>query len=596
MKALNLNLTSTSSFINLLNKQSEYEASYSLSGFRIFLSEALAELDNSDYVEEFEKYVESFKALVDVKHVDYHVDLMTSKPLTEMAITKAIKIIVEECVLNHSYLEHRILGYKLGQKLCPKKVTINRAFKGASVATKLSYGCNLVQFFKHKGLLISKVFKGTNQHTHNCIELSPKFIDFLRTKGVYDRSVTIRTGSANYYVQSHSDEDTGGYSLSRKLMLNTNGFNKTVFQPDSVCGAVNKIQSVPYNLVNDDRLEGILSEYKSADKFYDENGVFMTKEWNKLISDISRFRGETFYFTYAMDDVGRMYDGGNYLTVQGDKFQKAMLEIAGEEIVRVDAKNQSIKLYKILGGDKTLDNDVREELAQYLNVGTNRTSFTRKNVKYPVMVACYGAMQKQVLGQTKEIGCEFRDLFPEDMTDDDKYNLFYNGLLQVAPGVIKLMNLIYKFNDENKTFYNFTMPDGMKVEMTTTEVVTHKGYYVDLISKSTRSVSIEAKVELNNKFNRMLAPRIIQAVDAYVAREVVRRCDFHISLIHDSFGVTAGNVDELIKVYAEVCADVFEMNLLENILGQLDPTLFFRIKKGGLTREDILTASLMEVE
>lgn len=587
------------SFIQLRNKQAELETQQSIEGFRLNLREILSELDLEELVDEWSLYLEAIGSS-DIKHSQYHYSLYQGKGVvTPNKMKKVLEKAVEEAVFNHSYLEHRILAYKIGQKLCPKTVVVGGKNLRSGPSTKLSYGANLIQFLKVQGLMTSKVFRGENKHTHNCVELSPKLISFLKEKGVYALAQRVRKGSAMFIAQNHStDEDNGqgGSILASKTMLNTSGFNPHVVQSASVCEALNKLQRVPYKLVDNQKLIPLLKEYQEADRWYDKDGIFMSKEWNKLIDDIKRFEDQNIYFAYAMDDVGRMYDCGSYLSIQGDSYQKQMLTINGKKIIRVDAKNQSIKIYKLLGRDSTLNVDVREDLAKELNTLTNSENFTRTNVKYPLMVATYGAMQRQVLKQSKDIGTEFRNLFPEGMEDTEKYELFTKALNNTAPSVVNLMNLIYRFNLEDQTRYNFTMPDGMKVSLTTTEVVTHKGYYISVAEGVTHSVSIEAPVESNSRYNRMLAPRIIHSIDSFIAREVVRRCDFHISLIHDSFGVEEENVEKLIQTYNEVCADIAEMNLLENILEQINPKIRFRIRKGGLTRDEILNSTLMEVE
>jgi hypothetical protein len=219
------------------------------------------------------------------------------------------------------------------------------------------------------------------------------------------------------------------------------------------------------------------------------------------------------------------------------------------------------------------------------------------------MIAFYGGMEKQLLDNTDTIKDDvryagthtIRDLVPEELKAG-LYKFIMTALEELAPAALKLMNLIYRFNNENQSHYQWTMPDGFVVSYDVMETVTHKGYYADLQMGKTHSVSIEAKVPNNTKYNRSLAPNIVRAVESYIAREVCRRADFAISMIHDSYGIEEGNEEKLFSLVKTVMADVNDMNLLHDMLTQIDPTLQFRITKGSLSRADIMAGMPLSYE
>ncbi|MCI4437527.1 MAG: hypothetical protein JHC33_12030 [Ignisphaera sp.] len=589
----------------LADKQQAYEASYSIAGLRLAIKESVSKLDaetlDINWIEYLSKFNDS-----SVEHKDYHYSLLSQHAINW---SKVFSILIENLVTNHSYLEHRVVGYKLGQELCNKVIVLSTGRVRASHSTKLTLGANIIQFLKVTGFIKNKVISSTDHHTHNIIEPSSKLQAFLQDEGLYIKASRVRSGGAAYRLVAHTTENQGGNYLSPKTML-----NGTTSQSELALAALNHQQSVPYKLISNNELVTLLDEYKQADRWFDKDGVFLSKEWNKMIEDLHRFQDEVFYIPYAFENSsGRMHSCSPYLNPQGDSFQKRMLTINGNSIKKYDCRNNNLQVYSLLGSDKLTGSrvgltsnelgDLRIELANRLNDYVGANVFVKDTVKHLVMIAFYGGMEKQLLDNLDTIKDDnryagkytIRDLVPEHLKAG-LYDFIIKALEELAPAALKLMNLIYRFNNENQSHYQWTMPDGFVVSYDVMETVTHKGYYADLQMGKTHSVSIEAKVPNNTKYNRSLAPNIVRSVESYIAREVCRRADFAISMIHDSYGIEAGNEEKLFSLVKTVMADVNDMDLLHNLLSQIDPTLGFRITKGSLSREDIMAAMPLSYE
>jgi len=583
-------------------KEELYEASYSLAGFRLAIKEALLEVDFSSLsLQEYSCAVPD-----SIKHSTYHKELMSQ---VKINFEKVFVTVIESITMNHSYLEHRILGYQIGKKVTPKTVIIDGKRLRSSVSTKLSLGSNIVQYLKVKGFLKNKVFPGSNDHTRNVVEATDTFREFLEEAGLYLHATKVRSGGAGYRMLKHSPEQAGGNYLSPSTML-----KGIELQSTQACEALNKCQLVPFRLKSNEDLVEILKEYKLQDKWFDKYGIFMEDEWNKLISDLTRFKDEIIYIPYAMEATsGRMHSRSYYLNPQGDSFQKSMFTIDGEDIYKYDCRNNNLQIYALLGSDEAVGarvgltptelEDLRIELANRLNEWTGLDIFNKDTVKHLVMIAFYGGMEKQLLDNIDTIKDDlryagkytFRELVPEDK-QEDLYKFIMDTLEELAPAAMILMNLMYAFNDEDKTHYELIMPDGFKVSYYTTQVFVNKGFYVDIAEERTVSVSVEAELPYNTKYNRSLAPNLIRAVESYIAREVVRRADFPITLVHDSYGVRKQDIEAVNYLVKEVMADVNDMDLLKDMLTQLNPKKKFRIKKGGLTREMIMSGSPLALE
>lgn len=290
--------------------------------------------------------------------------------------------------------------------------------------------------------------------------------------------------------------------------------------------------------------------------------------------------------------------------------------LAGEAIGTIlpwDATNQGAQIYALLARDiptALMSNvayrgdreDAYGDLAAILNRLTQSTIFNRDNVKFAFMTYLYGAGKSMILhgytmynpGDTKTIEQSIGRFFPTHLTDDAKWDLFIKAMSELLPAAVAYMEVIYKFADEKRSKFNWVMPDGFVVETTTWEQEEVVAHYFKLGTNneisSTPSGSIFAKRETGVAASKALAPNIIHSIDSYILREVVRRADFDIVTIHDSFGVHPNNVDRLRQLYREVMISVMEMSLLENILEQINPNLARVVARRGLLTKGGLEA------
>lgn len=295
-------------------------------------------------------------------------------------------------------------------------------------------------------------------------------------------------------------------------------------------------------------------------------------------------------------------------------------------ITHWDATNSGLQVYALLGADKqtaSLCNvfdtgiiaDAYKALADALNIATSTLSFNRNNVKNSFMVFLYGSMAKNILHSIEDkkngVVAGIAEFFPSDWSDEMMWTTFTEAMETIAPAAISLMNVIYSYNIEGVSKFKWTMPDGFKVE--TTSVVSYsgkdsddknkqvRGWFLDLNGK-THEGTASVKIEEYAKFSRALAPNVVHSIDGFLGREVIRRLQamgIQVSFIHDSFGVHPNNASTLHQVVREVAAYILELNLLEDILSQLNPTQTAwnvskgRLSRGTLTSEDVLNSAYM---
>lgn len=181
-------------------------------------------------------------------------------------------------------------------------------------------------------------------------------------------------------------------------------------------------------------------------------------------------------------------------------------------------------------------------------------TFTRKDVKRAVMTAFYGskATPKEIFGE-----------------DSVELVAFYNALKVIAPGCLEIMEDLLSCWDSTKEHYSWTLPDGFIAHIDVRESETYKveidelshgtfTYITEVIKPSTYAVPIIANV--------------IQSYDAYICREMIRRCyksGFHILTIHDAFRCHPNNAQVMREHYRDILVELSKSNPLEKVISEL---------------------------
>lgn len=145
--------------------------------------------------------------------------------------------------------------------------------------------------------------------------------------------------------RSHININRGsGYLLDQKdsLILGGNYHTKDIYAQ-----FLNKTNQIPFSL-NTEVFSSYSYHNKSLDKKPNETELeyqSRTKDTRKFIQQTETImsvfseHGNKFWFTNKYDKRGRVYCQGYNLTVQGNTFQKAVLEFANKELIDDTASN-----------------------------------------------------------------------------------------------------------------------------------------------------------------------------------------------------------------------------------------------------------------
>lgn len=195
-----------------------------------------------------------------------------------------------------------------------------------------------------------------------------------------------------------------------------------------------------------------------------------------------------------------------------------------------------------------------------------QVSDIRDIVKKAVMTAGYNS-QKQITVARKELAKKGLRIAQEYLEE-----IVYTG-----PKIRQLLKKMNKLFSSVKTdMIKYTMPDGFVVELpniTKNRIfVKNKEYkYKYMMRYDERGYDYEENW-------RSLAPNIIHSIDAYICRELIRRCDFVVYSIHDCFACHPNNIDKLRLTYIELLKEIQSLNMLEYIGKQINPKFKYAAK------------------
>lgn len=139
--------------------------------------------------------------------------------------------------------------------------------------------------------------------------------------------------------------------------------------------------------------------------------------------------------------------------------------------------------------------------------GSATTTVSRNEAKDAVMTACYGSKRtpKEIFGEGELL------------------DTFYNACLIEAEGAFSLLNVFLAAWQANALQHTWTMPDGFNVNI---KVMQTKESRIEIDELEHTSFSVNYKVNEGTRTGVSLPANITHSVDAYLLRNVVRRCNY----------------------------------------------------------------------
>jgi len=163
----------------------------------------------------------------------------------------------------------------------------------------------------------------------------------------------------------------------------------------------------------------------------------------------------------------------------------------------------------------------------------------------------------------------FYNKMSQDTLTDMQQLQFYFSMADAFTGAQAVMDLINQYWDAYALEHTWTLPDGHVACVKVTEMVNAR-IQVDELKNTTFTYRFEANQPSIKSSS--LVPNVIHSIDAYVAREIVRRAHeqgFQLAHIHDAFCAHPNNMNKVRTNYRMIMAEIADSNLLADILTEL---------------------------
>ena len=426
------------------------------------------------------------------------------------------------------------------------------------------------------------------------------------------------------------DNYNGGWLWENKHLVLGSHFNR--HEEPLAYDVINKLQSIPWEIDN----ETYLFEQQT-------NKTMKKKQFLKVID---QYLGQHFYFVWRYDSRGRSYSSGYDLNLQSNEYGKALLSMHKKELITelpnlyiaianhagkdkltwaervkwvseqdihkieweepilgrkalralkdttisretgyvmsIDATASGIQVMAVLSGcretakyvncvDPTKRYDLYTEIADMMNKKLSKP-LPRKIIKQVAMTHYYNSRAT-----------------PKALLSDEELKVFYEVMEGLLPGAEEVMTVINTCWNPEADNHSWTMPDGHTVYIPVIEGV--NGVYSD---DEFGDIPLRWYHQTKSDNFRSLCPNVIHSIDGYVAREMIRRCDFQLSHIHDCFVFNPNYLQKVCKTYREIMAEIAKSDLFEDILRQITGNPNLKVAKASTNLDmDILNSSYM---
>ena len=426
-----------------------------------------------------------------------------------------------------------------------------------------------------------------------------------------------------------TDNYNGGWLWENKHLVLGNRFNR--HERPLAYDAINKLQRIPWEIDPDTYL------------FETQTNTCMNKK--QFLSVINQYLGKHFYFVWRYDKRGRSYSSGYDLNLQTNEYGKALLSLHNKELI-TNIPNLHIAIANHAGKDKltwskrinwvskqniskikwkepilgrkairalkdtknskptgyVMSIDATSSGIQIMAVlsGCDKTAklvnCINPNVRYDLYTTVAKLMNKKLTKPVlrkimkKVVMTHFFNstLMPKTLLSSEELIVFYEVMEGLLPGAEKIMHTINNCWNYNEDYHAWIMPDKHTVYIPVVESV--DGIYSD---SEFGKIPLRTYHKIKSNNYRSLCPNVIHSIDGYIAREMVRRCKFQLSHVHDCFVFNPNYLQKVTETYKQIMAEIAKSNLLANILSQITKSTITFNKDSNDLDQHILNSNYM---
>jgi DNA-directed RNA polymerase len=220
----------------------------------------------------------------------------------------------------------------------------------------------------------------------------------------------------------------------------------------------------------------------------------------------------------------------------------------------------------------------------------------RKTLKRNVMTLAYGGTQRgmgqQIIDDTRDLSFYHRDM---DVAWGYKLGRLVHGLCyEKLPGPAKMLTMFEKLavqeNEKNVPIaytqvvtgfpfvHSYREPEKKRIKL----------FYGDEMLRINIQVWKEATLK-KSKQKTGASPNIVHSLDAVHLTMCVHDADYPVTVVHDSFGCHAGNMNHMFTHVREKFVELYEMDPLTTIMAQMD-ALSLIPEKGDLDVTEVINS------
>lgn len=290
------------------------------------------------------------------------------------------------------------------------------------------------------------------------------------------------------------------------------------------------------------------------------------------------------------------------------------------QMYAVALKDRSLAKYVGLVSDTEIVEDLRLQLAKYMNKNLDIDVFHKDNIKPLFMVWAYNAGAARLLdGVYSEeqhffTGETVRVLKVEGLRSivtssgkkipDDTIMAVWNAILnKLVPTIVELKRVMSRIVKGNPfTEASWVLPDGAIAQYASVELASEELHWVSSTGRTHQHTHHRKELVPNAKAAGLL-PRSIHSMDAYMMRQLViraKRLGIVVVPNHDSFMFDEVHTDTMFRLVRELFIELMESNVFYGIVQQLNTN---RVTESGeyierelLTASDILVSTPMKPE
>lgn len=427
-----------------------------------------------------------------------------------------------------------------------------------------------------------------------------------------------------------SDNHNGGWMWENKHLILGSRFTK--HNGPLAYDVINKLQAIPWEIDSDTYL------------FEKETNRNLNKK--KFLRVMNEYLGSPFHFVWRYDSRGRSYSSGYDLNLQSNEYGKALISLHKKEFI-INLGNIYVAIANHAGKDKltwkeriewAANTDPKtiewkEPILGRKAVRALRDAKAGKKSGYvmsldatssglQIMAAVSGCKKTAKLVNCIDPDTRY-DVYsviadkmnsnldkpvprkiskqcamthyynskatPKSLLSDTELKVFYQVLKGLLPGADDVMHTINACWNPEADHHSWVMPDGHTVYVPVVESI--NATYID---DDLGEIPLRYYHQTRSENFRSLPANVIHSIDGYIAREMIRRCDFQLSHIHDCFVFSPDHLQKVALTYKQIMAEIAKSNMFRDILRQIigDNTLEITKYSNDLDK-DILNSSYM---